>query len=92
MNHGQAAINQLKQINTSDDEHFPVAIALAQAHIAHGTLDPALDILLKLDELYPRNEAVIYYLSTALMEKKQFKSALDKLDTLESSITSNPSL
>ena len=92
INRGQAAINALQQIDTTDDEHFPVAIALAQAHIAHGRLDPALDILLNLDALYPRNEAVIYYLSTALMNKKQFKSALDKLDTLDSSITSNPSL
>lgn len=92
INRGRAAIDVLSQIETSPNEHFPVAIALAQAHIAHGTPEPALDILLHLDELYPGNEAVIFYLSTALMENKQFKLALNKLDTLASTITSNPAL
>ena len=45
-----------------------------------------------MDDLYPQNESVIYYLATALLENKNPKKALDKLDTLSNDITGNPAI
>jgi len=69
-----------------------VAIARGQALIVDRQIDEAVKVLQELDDLYPRNEAVIYYLATALLENKNPKLALDKLDTLPNDITGNPAI
>jgi len=92
LGNGRAAINSLKKIKASIDEQFPVQIAIAQANIVLGDNDTAIKILTSLEQLYPRNEAVIFYLATALMNKKDYRFALEKLDSLESTLTSNPGL
>ena len=89
---GKQSIAALKKIEPNDNEKFPVAIAMAQAHIANGQTDEALEILHRLDQLYPNNEAVIYYLATALLDKNNPKLALDKLDTISKDISGNPAI
>ena len=89
---GAQAIRALNKITPTANEEFPVNIAKAQAYIVNRQIDEAIEILSKLDELYPQNEAVIYYLSTALLEKKNPKLALDKLDSLSKSISGNPAI
>ena len=68
---GAQAIRALNKISPTANEEFPVNIAKAQAYLVNRQIDEALTILTKMDELYPQNEAVIYYLSTALLEKKK---------------------
>jgi predicted Zn-dependent protease len=92
LGNGRAAVSSLKKIQPNIDEQFPVNIALAQANIVLGDNDNAVKILNSLEQLYPLNEAVIFYLATALMNKKDYRTALQKLDTLESTMTSNPGL
>jgi len=92
LGNGRAAISSLKKIKPSIDEQFPVQIAIAQANIVLGNNDAAITILTSLDQLYPLNEAVIFYLATALMNKKDYRFALEKIDSLESTVTSNPGL
>lgn len=89
---GKQAIQALNKINATPNEQFPVSIAKAQAYIVERNIDEALNILQDLDKLYPRSEAVIYYLATALMEKNNFQRALDKLDTLDREISANPAI
>ena len=86
------AIRAFEKISPSANEEFPVKIAKAQAYIVDREIDKALEILTKLDDLYPQNEAVIYYLATALLENKNPKLALDKLDSLDKSISGNPAI
>ncbi len=89
---GKQALQALDKINPNNNERFPVQIARAQAYIVDRQIDEALKILQELDDLYPRNESVIYYLATALLEDKKPKAALDKLDTLSDDITGNPAI
>lgn len=89
---GEQAIRALNKITPTSNEEFAVNIAKAQAFIVNRQIDEALEILTKLDELYPQNEAVIFYLATALLEKKNPKLALDKLDELTKSISGNPAI
>ncbi|MEM8844837.1 MAG: M48 family metalloprotease [Pseudomonadota bacterium] len=89
---GKKAINAINKIEPNNNEIFPVSIAKAQVLIANRDNESALDILENLDKSYPRNETVIFYLSTALIESKQPKKALDKLDTLNLTITGNPAI
>ena len=89
---GKQSIFALDKIEPSSNEKFPVAIAKAQAYIVNRQIDEALEILGDLDDLYPKNEAVIFYLATALLENKNPKLALDKLDTLNKDITGNPAI
>ena len=89
---GKQSIAALKKIKPSDNEKFPVSIATAQAYIANGQTDEALEILHGLDKLYPNNETVILYLATALLDKNNPKLALDKLDTLSRDISGNPAI
>ena len=86
------SIAALNKIKPNDNEEFSVSIAFAQSHIANGEIDEALEILEKLDDLYPSNEVVIFYLATALIEKNQGQRALDKLDELKVNITGNPAI
>lgn len=88
----EQAIRALNKITPTSNEEFAVNIAKAQAYIVNRQIDEALEILTKLDELYPQNEAVIFYLATALIEKKNPKLALDKLDELTKSISGNPAI
>lgn len=89
---GKQSIAALKKIKANDNERFPVTIAMAQAYIANGQTDEAIEILNRLDQLYPANEAVIFYMAAALMDKNNPKLALDKLDTLSRDISGNPAI
>ncbi|MDW3094239.1 MAG: M48 family metalloprotease [Gammaproteobacteria bacterium] len=89
---GKQALRALDKITPNNNERFPIAIARAQAFIIDRQIDKALEILQDLDDLYPQNEAVIYYMATALLEDKNPKKALDKLDTLSKDITGNPAI
>lgn len=80
----------LDKIKPNFNERFPVAIARAQALIVDRQIDEAVKVLTELDNLYPENEAVIFYLATALLESNNPKLALDKLDVLSKEITGNP--
>ena len=89
---GKQSLLALDKIQPNNNERFPVAIARAQALIVDRQIDEAIKVLQELDNLYPQNEAVIFYLATALLEDKNPKLALDKLDTLTKDITGNPAI
>ncbi len=89
---GKQSLRALDEIEPNNNERFPVAIARAQALIVDRQIEQAVNLLQELDNLYPQNEAVIYYLATALLENKNPKLALDKLDTLSKEITGNPAI
>ncbi|MFK8026644.1 MAG: M48 family metalloprotease [Gammaproteobacteria bacterium] len=92
LSRGKPALRALDKITPNNNERFPVQIARAQAYIVDQQIDNALEILNELDDLYPQNESVIYYLATALLEDKNPKEALDKLDSLGNDITGNPAI
>ncbi len=89
---GKQALGALDKVTPNNNERFPIAIARAQALIVDRQIDKAIKTLNELDVLYPQNETVIYYLATALLEDKQPKQALNKLDELANAITGNPSI
>ncbi len=89
---GKQSVAALEKIEASENERFPVAIAKAQALIIDRQIDQAVKLLQDLDALYPQNQAVIYYLATALLENKNPKAALDKLDIISEDITGNPAI
>ncbi len=92
LGHGKQALHVLDKITPNNNEQFPISIARAQALIIDRQIDKALEILMAQDELYPRNESVIYYLATALLEDHNPGLALDKLDSLSTDITANPAI
>lgn len=92
LSRGKQALRALDKITPNNNERFPLQIARAQAFIVDRQIDNALEILNELDNLYPQNESVIYYLATALLEDNNPKAALDKLDTLGNDITGNPAI
>ena len=89
---GKQSLVALDRIKPNNNERFAVSIARAQALIIDRQIDQAIEVLQDLDNLYPQNEAVIYYYATALLENKNPKLALDKLDTLSTDITGNPAI
>ncbi len=89
---GKQSLLALDKITPNNNERFPVSIARAQALIVDRQINEAVKLLEELDKLYPQNEAVIYYLATALLENNRPVQALDKLDTLNQDITGNPAI
>jgi|TARA_B110000977_G_scaffold29239_1_gene37944 predicted Zn-dependent protease len=86
------ALIHLQAIKPTRYEEFPVSIALAQVNIAAGNNVKAIDLLKHLERLYPYNEAVTLYLSTALLETKRPLQALNTLDDFGITFSSNPAL
>lgn len=88
----EQSIQVLKEITPGVNEEFTVSIALAQAYITNRQPDEAIKILSRLEQLYPRSEAISFYLASALLSKNQAKEALDRLDTIPASFSGNPGI
>lgn len=86
------SIDILKNIDPGTNEEFTISIALAQSYITGQQPDEAIKILTHLEQLYPRSEAISYYLASALLDKNQPKLALSRLDTIPVSFSGNPGI
>ena len=56
-----------------------VSIALAEIYLQNKKNKKALKILQNLNDIYPTDNAVLYYLSSALIQDNQYKKVIDKL-------------
>jgi beta-barrel assembly-enhancing protease len=56
-----------------------VSIALAEIYLQNNKNKKALKILKNLNDIYPTDNAVLYYLSSALIQDNQYKKVIDKL-------------
>ena len=56
-----------------------ISVALSDAYIKNGNHDEAISILESLNNIYPNDSAILYYLSSALIENKEYRKVINKL-------------
>jgi len=86
----QQALQQLKLIPLNADNELTIKLAKVQIQIVDGQYTKAEESLNSLEQIYPSNPSVIYYLATALTENGNAQLALQKLDHLNNSHPKNP--
>ena len=78
----QQALQQLKHISLNADNELTVKLAKAQILTVDGQYAKSEKLLRSLEQIYPSNPSVIYYLATSLIESGDARLALQKLDQL----------
>lgn len=86
----QQALQQLKLIPVNADNELTLKLAKAQILTVDGQYSKAIEILEGLEQIYPSNPAVIYYLAAALTENGNPELALRKLDQTDNQEPFNP--
>lgn len=86
------AIRRLEQIRVNVDNELTIKLAKAQINIAAGQTRKAKQSLESLDQVYPNNISIVYYLATSLIEENQAQLALQKLDRLGTTHQKNPAI
>ena len=56
-----------------------ISVALSDAYVKIGNHDEAISILESLNNIYPNDSAILYYLSSALIENKEYRKVINKL-------------
>ena len=56
-----------------------ISVALSDAYVKIGNHDEAISILENLNNIYPNDSAILYYLSSALIENKEYRKVINKL-------------
>jgi predicted Zn-dependent protease len=86
----QQALQQLKLITLNADNELTIKLAEAQILIVDEQYPRAEESLKSLEQIYPNNPAIIYYLATALTENGNPQLALQKIDQLNNRNPENP--
>jgi len=86
----QQALRQLKNISLNADNELTIKLAKAQILIVDTQYQKAEESLKELEQIYPSNPAVLYYLATAMTENGKAQLALQKLDRLNNTRPENP--
>jgi len=86
----QQALQQLKLISLNADNELTIKLAKAQIQIVDGQYAQAEKVLKTLEQIYPSNSSVKYYLATALSENGNPQLALQKLDQHKNVQPENP--
>ncbi|MFK7816716.1 MAG: M48 family metalloprotease [Gammaproteobacteria bacterium] len=86
----QQALQQLKLISLNANNELTIKLAKAQIQIVAGQYTQAEKLLKTLEQIYPSNSSVKYYLATALSENGNPQLALQKLDQLNNPQPDNP--
>lgn len=86
----QKALKVLNKISLNADNELTLKLAKAQIQIANAQYQKAEESLRTLEQIYPSNPSVIYYLATALIETDKAPLALQKINQLSNSKPENP--
>lgn len=86
----QQALQQLKLISQNADNELTIKLAKAQIQIIDGQYAQAEKLLKSLEQIYPSNSSIKYYLATTLSENGNPLLALQKLDEVDNSHPYNP--
>jgi predicted Zn-dependent protease len=86
----QQALQQLKLITLNADNELTIKLARAQIQIVDGQYDQAQKLLKSLEQIYPSNSSIKYYLATALSDNGNPQLALQKLDQVDNTQPVNP--
>ncbi len=86
----QQALQQLKLISLNADNELTIKLAKAQIQIVDGQYVQAEKLLKSLEQIYPSNTSIKYYLATALSENGNPQLALQKLDQVNNTQPNNP--
>ena len=84
------ALKHLAKIPVNVDNELTIKLASAQINIAAGQSRKAKLSLQSLDQVYPNNLPIVYYLATSLIEENEAQLALQKLDQLGNTHPQNP--
>ena len=68
----------------------PIQLALAQAYLRAGKLKNAEKVLTRLHDIYPNEEAIVYYLAKTLIDQGRTLEALNKLEKISRYEPHNP--
>ncbi len=86
------AIELLDTIDQSNDAALSVNLATAQAYLNVGETTAAHKLLQRLNEIYPGDEAIVYFLSKSLIDMKRANEALKHMERLAYQKRHNPLL
>jgi predicted Zn-dependent protease len=86
------ALEVLRTIDKTEDAGLPVDLATAQAYLSASQSDQALRVLKRLNEIYPRQESIVYYLARALIDQGEPQAALNQLELVTREEGHNPAL
>ena len=86
----QQALKKLNNITLNADNELTIKLAKAQILIGDAQYQKAENSLKTLEQIYPSNASVIYYLATALIETNKAPLALQKLSQLNNTKPENP--
>lgn len=86
----QQALIKLNDITLNADNELTIKLAKAQILIVDAQHQKAEDSLKTLEQIYPSNRSVIYYLATAMIENGKASLALQKLNQLNNTKPENP--
>ncbi|MEA3410350.1 MAG: M48 family metalloprotease, partial [Pseudomonadota bacterium] len=88
----EQAIAVLDKLVETDPDNLWLQLALAQAYMKSWRLPKATELLRDINEIYPNQEAVVYYLAQSLLDQEKGGEALRILDTIPVQRVSNPAL
>lgn len=86
----QQALKKLSKIPLNADNELTLKLAKAQIQIVDAQYQKAEESLRSLEQIYPSNPSVIYYLATALIHTDKAPLALQKINQLHNSKPENP--
>ena len=86
----QQALKKLNSITLNANNELTIKLAKAQVLIVDAQYQKAEKLLINLENIYPSNASVIYYLATAMIEMGKAPLALQKLNQLNNTKPENP--
>ena len=82
-NKSKKVLNNLLKILSDKNELYIIknyiSIALAEIHIKKSNFKKAVTLLESLNDIYPTDPSILYYLSATYMKDKQYKKVIRKL-------------
>ena len=56
-----------------------ISVALSDSYVSNGDYDEAISILERLNNIYPNDSAILYYLAGALIKNEEYRKVINKL-------------
>ena len=76
------AVKFLSRLKKEENDSLFIDLALAQAYIAASNYDLAHNLLTRLDQIYPNQEVILYYLAKCQIDMDKPRDALSTIEKL----------
>ena len=86
------AVRLLARLKKEETDSLFIDLALAQAYIAASNYNLAHNLLTRLDQIYPNQEVILYYLAKCQIDMDQPRDALATIERLPQRQSQNPGI